>query len=102
MSELEQIKNKLCDEQAQLFQKLYKLDDFLVSGISGKNISIKQRELMWMQRNAMKMYIDVLQLRINEFQERIDKEKEQKYREEDIKIIQDYIKNNDKIESEVE
>lgn len=98
MSELEKLKNRLCDEQAQLFQKLYKLDDLLVTGISSKNILAKQEHLLWMQRNAMKMYIDVLQLRINEFQERIDKEKEQKYREEDIKIIQDYIKNNNKIE----
>lgn len=102
MSEIEKVKNKLVDEQAQLFQKLYKLDDFLVSGIGSNNISDKQNNLMWMQRNAMKMYIDILQLRINDLQEKIDKEKEQKYREEDIKIIQDYIKNNDKIESEVE
>lgn len=102
MSELERLKNQLCNEQAQLFQKLYKLDDLLVTGISSKNILAKQEQLLWMERNAIKMYIDVLQLRINEFQERIDKEKVQKYREEDIKIIQDYIKNNDKIESEVE
>ena len=77
MNELEQIKNKLCDEQSQLFQKLYKLDDFLlVSDIRNKRISIKQRELMWMQRNAMKMYIDVLQMRINELVERLNTESE--------------------------
>ena len=102
MSELEKLKNRLCDEQAHLFQKLYRLEDYIQMPKTTGNISTKQEQLLWMQRNAMRMYIDVLQLRINEFQERIDKEKEQKYREEDIKIIQDYIKNNDKIESEVE
>lgn len=74
MNETDKIKNKLVDEQSQLFQKLYKLDEFLVSGIGSNNISEKQRNLMWIQRNAMKMYIDVLQLRINDLQEKIESE----------------------------
>lgn len=74
MSELEIVINKLRDEQSQLFQKLYRLDDFLVSGIASKNVSSEQINLMWMQRNAMKMYIDILQLRIDELSERIRKE----------------------------
>ena len=78
MNELERVKNKLCDEQAQLFQKLYRLDDFIQMPRDNKIISTQQLDLMWMQRNAMKMYIDVLQLRINELQERINNESEVK------------------------
>lgn len=78
MSELEIIKNKLCDEQTELYRKLYKLDDFLQTYTACKGITIKQQDLMWMQRNAMKMYIDVLQLRIDEIQDRINNESEVK------------------------
>ena len=78
LTELEKVKNKLCDEQSQLFQKLYKLDDVLVGNVRFKDISDEQYQLMWMQRNAMKMYIDILQLRINELQDRIKEIKEVK------------------------
>lgn len=64
--------DKITDEQNELFEKLFKLDNFLQLPRTNESISDKQYELLWAQRSAMKIYLDILHLRVDEISDRIN------------------------------
>jgi hypothetical protein len=51
--------DKLYEEHADLDEKIYKLDNFILSD-EFLTISAKQQELLEEQYNAMKVYADIL------------------------------------------
>lgn len=73
MSTIKETIDKLVQEQTELYQKLYRMDDFLQLSHNKDIISTEQDNLMWMQRNVMKSYIDILSLRIKELNDRLNK-----------------------------
>ena len=70
INELERIKDKLYDEDNNLFKKIMKLEDFLNS-IRITKISKQQANLLEVQFQAMKTYHQVLRARINDLQNEI-------------------------------
>lgn len=70
INELERIKDKLYDEDNNLFKKIMKLEDF-INSIRITKISKQQANLLEVQFQAMKTYHQVLRARINDLQNEI-------------------------------
>lgn len=70
INEIERIRDKLWDEDNELFEKIMKLEDFMNS-IRITKISKQQANLLEVQFQAMRTYYQVLRARINDLQNEI-------------------------------
>ena len=70
INEIERIRDKLWDEDNELFEKIMKLEDFMNS-IRITKISKQQANLIEVQFQAMRTYHQVLRARINDLQNEI-------------------------------
>lgn len=70
INEIERIRDKLWDEDNELFEKIMKLEDFMNS-IRITKISKQQANLLEVQFQAMRTYHQVLRARINDLQNEI-------------------------------
>lgn len=70
INEIERIRDKLWDEDNELFEKIMKLDNFMNS-IRITKISKQQANLLEIQFQAMRTYHQVLRARINDLQNEI-------------------------------
>lgn len=70
INEIERIRDKLWDEDNELFEKIMKLEDFMNS-IRITKISKQQANLLEIQFQAMRTYHQVLRARINDLQNEI-------------------------------
>ena len=64
---MEEYQNRVVEEQSELLQKIYKLDNF-INNDNFRYLDKDDRDLLSIQRDVMVVYANILQRRINNWE----------------------------------